>query len=167
MCTYFQIAESMIALVHGEYEQAHTLLQQALVHAEKLGNRFDYMWAQARFGYLALHQGNIRKARQVFAETAEEFRNNKVTSGVVFTLEGMAQLFIVNGNLKNAARLIGFADANHKRKDHPRPLLEQWDVDKVIAACVSKMGEVTFLDAYDEGQIMTLDEAVALALYEQ
>jgi hypothetical protein len=39
-------------------------------------------------------------------------------------------------------------------------------MDKIIAACVAKMGEVAFSDAYDEGQKMTLDEAVAYALQE-
>jgi len=37
-------------------------------------------------------------------------------------------------------------------------------VDKVIAACLAKLGEVAFSEAYDEGQKMTLDEAVAFAL---
>lgn len=167
MWAYFQIAKSMIALVHGDYQQAHTLLQEALVHAEKLGNRFDYMWVQVRFGYLALRQGNIREAQEVFSETAEEFQKNKVTGGVVFTLEGMADLFVAISDPKNAARLIGWADATREGIKDPRTLLEQGDVDKVIAACVSKMGEVAFSDAYDEGQMMTLDEAVVLALNEQ
>jgi len=168
MWTYFQIAKSIVALVHGKYEQVHALLQEALVRAEKLGNRFDYMWTRVRFGYLALRQDNLREARQVFAETAEVFHKNNTTSGVVFTLEGMAQLFIANSNPKNAARLIGWADATRKGKEIPRwPLLEQSDVDKVIAACVSKMGKAAFADAYEEGLVMTLDEAVALAFNEQ
>jgi len=37
-------------------------------------------------------------------------------------------------------------------------------VDKIIAACLTKIGEVAFSDAYDEGQKMTLDEAVTYAL---
>jgi predicted ATPase/DNA-binding XRE family transcriptional regulator len=166
MWVYFQIAKSIIALEHGDYEQAHTLLQETLVHAEKLGNRFDYMWAQVRFGYLALRQGNISEAREVFAETAEEFQKNKVTGGVVFTLEGMAGLLVAISNPPNAARLIGWADATRKGIKDPRTLLEQRDVDKVIATCISKMGEVAFADAYDEGQVMTLDVAVVMAFNE-
>jgi len=46
----------------------------------------------------------------------------------------------------------------------PRPFIEQADVDKIIAACLIKMGEVAFSDAYDEGQAMTLEEAVTYAL---
>jgi hypothetical protein len=154
----------MIAFLQSDFEQAYSLLQETLVQAEKLGNRSDYLWAQVRMAYLALHQNNIGEARQVFIESLEAFQKHKITSGVVFTLEGMAQLFIANSNPRNAARLIGFADANHKRKGHPRPLLEQWDVDKMIALCISMIGESAFLDAYDEGQAITMDEAAALAL---
>jgi len=43
---------------------------------------------------------------------------------------------------------------------------EQSEVDKIIAACLAKMGEVTFSDAYDEGKKMSLNEAVVLAVKE-
>jgi len=46
----------------------------------------------------------------------------------------------------------------------PRPPLEQADVDKIIAACLAKMGEAAFSEAYEEGQKMSLDEAVEFAL---
>lgn len=163
---YFQIIKSIIALEQGDYELAQTLLHMLLVHSEKSGNRWDYLWAQARYGHLALRQGNINEAREVFAGTAVEFQKSKETIAVVFTLEGMAGVFMTIGNLKNAARLIGWADATRKGFSDTRPLLEQREVDKVIAACISKMGEVASADAYAEGQGMTLDEAVALALNE-
>jgi predicted ATPase/DNA-binding XRE family transcriptional regulator len=162
----FQVAKSIIALEHGDYEQAHTLMQEVLVHLEKSGNRIDILWTKARSGHLALREGNIREAREVFAETVQEFQKNKQKIGVVFTLEEMAGIFAATGNPKNAARWIGWADATRKEINDARPLLEQRDVDKVITACISKMGEVAFADAYDEGQGLTLDEAVALALNE-
>ena len=53
------------------------------------------------------------------------------------------------GKLEQSARLIGRAD-----------------VDRIVAACLAKMGEVSFSDVYDEGQKMSLEEAVACALKE-
>ena len=94
------------------------------------------------------------------------FKRIKKRSGLYSHWKEWQELFVAIGNLKNAARLIGWADATRKEINDTRPLLEQRDVDKVIAACISRMGEVAFADAYDEGQVMTLDEAVALALNE-
>jgi len=125
------------------------------------------MWAKVRFGYLTLRRGNINEAREIFAETAKGFQMNKVTCGVIYTLEGKAHVFVAMNNPKTAARLIGWADATRGVIEDPRPLLEQGDVDKVIAACVAKMGEAAYANAYAEGQAMTLDEAVAMALNER
>jgi hypothetical protein len=78
----------------------------------------------------------------------------------------MAGLYVVIGKHLYAARLIGWADATRENIEDRRPVLEQADVDKIIAACLVKLGEVAFSDAYDEGQKMSLEEAVALALGE-
>jgi hypothetical protein len=86
--------------------------------------------------------------------------------GVAFALEGMAGLFIATEKPEHAARLIGWANEMRLKLDDPRPNTEQADIDKIIAACLAKMGEVAFSDAYDDGQKMTLDEAVALAIKE-
>jgi tetratricopeptide (TPR) repeat protein len=160
------LTEGIISLAKGDYEQAHTFLQEALVNAEKLGSRHDYLWAQVYLCYLALRRGNHHKARELFAETVEEFQKNKFMIGFVFTLEGMADLFAAMNNPETAARLIGWADATREDIEDSRPLLEQANVDKVIDACISMIGEAAFSDAYGEGQTMTMDEAVALALNE-
>ena len=47
--------------------------------------------------------------------------------------------------------MIGWADATRKELSDTRPPLEQANVDKIIAACLFKMGEAAFSNAYDEG----------------
>ena len=156
--------KSIIALERGDYEQAQTLQQELLVQTEKIGNRWEYLWTQARSGHLALRMGNIQKAREIFTKTAQEFQKIGEMIGVIFTMEGMAGVLAATGSSKNAARLIGWADAKRKEINNYRPFREQREVDKGIAACISRMGEAAFADAYDEGQGMPLDEAVALAV---
>ncbi len=99
-------------------------------------------------------------------ESARDFQKNKQDRGIVFALEGMASLYVAIKKPDFAARLIGWADATREKIDDTRPTVEQADVDKLIAACLAKMGEVAFSDAYDEGQAMTLDNAIAYALKE-
>jgi hypothetical protein len=76
----------------------------------------------------------------------------------------MANLCVRTGKYEQAARLIGFADAARKRVGDARPHGEQADIDRIISACLLKIGEEVFSDAYDEGQKMTMDEAVSSAL---
>ncbi|HXQ32985.1 MAG TPA: hypothetical protein VN843_03065, partial [Anaerolineales bacterium] len=155
-----------IAAIKGDYEQAYASLQESAVIYEEQGIRMAYLFSRSHLGYLALYQGEINKARAVFSEAVRDLYSDKNEDGVMFTLEGMAGLSVAVGKPDVAARLIGWADMVRKKLSDPRPPIEQADVDKIIAACLIKMGEVAFSDAYDEGQKMTMDEAVAYALDE-
>ena len=142
-------------------------LQESAAIYEEQGIRLAYLFSRAHLGYLALYQGEITNARSIFSETVRDFYSDKNEDGVMFTLEGMGGLSVAVGKPDVAAQLIGWADmVREKFEANPRPPLEQADVDKIIAACLVKMGEVAFSDAYDEGQKMTMDEAVEFALKE-
>jgi len=155
-----------IAAIKGDYEQAYADLQESAAIYEEQGIRLAYLFSRAHLGYLALYQGEITNARSIFSETARDFYSDKNEDGVMFTLEGIGGLSVAVGKPDVAAQLIGWADMVREKLSDPRPPLEQADVDKIIAACLIKMGEVAFSDAYDEGQGMTMDEAVAYALDE-
>jgi len=164
---YLQVTKSLIARLHGDYDEAYTLLQDALVHFEKLGNQFERLWFTVRFGSIALAKGNVKEAREIFIRSAKAFQTNKDKLGVLFSLEEMARLFVLNGNPKIAARLIGWANAMREEINELRPRVEQNDVNKVVEACISTLGEATFTGEYHTGRVMTLNEAVELSLNEQ
>ena len=60
--------------------------------------------------------------------------------------------------------MIGWSDATRKEIGAPRLPIEQDDPDRDNAAINAKIGASAFEIAYDSGQKMTLDEAVAFAL---
>jgi len=159
-------AYEQMALLQGDYEQAHTAIKEALKYADKTGERMAVLWFSADLGYVTLKQGNTIETRGLFTKCVKEFLRDRVEIGIVFAAEGMAGLYVVLGKLEHAARLIGWVDAMRKKLQDPRPPLEQANIDQNIAACLVKMGEVAFSDAYDEGQKLSLDEAVAFALEE-
>ena len=155
-----------IALLQGDFEKARAYLQDSSIINIEIGNRLGYLWDRVDLGYVAFREDNLTEARDRFVETAQDFQKDKNTIGVIYTLEGMAGLYVATNKPAIAARLIGWTDAERKTIGDTRPVLERADVDKIIAACLAKMGEVAFSDAYDEGQEMSLDEAVAYALKE-
>jgi tetratricopeptide (TPR) repeat protein len=154
----------IIAFSCGDSEEAYRGLQKSIEISQEYGDRMIYSWSRAFLGYLFLQQGNITGARDIFVDTTHNFQKDQIVIGVVFSLEGMASYYVVIGKHLYAARLIGWADATREKIDDRRPVLEQADVDKIIVACLAKLGEVAFSDAYDEGQKMSLEEAVAFAL---
>jgi tetratricopeptide (TPR) repeat protein len=156
-----------IELARGDFEKARAYLQENARIAHELGNRQDYLWSRVHLGYIVLREGMIGEARQLFMEAALDFQRDEYLIGIIFTLEGIAELYVSVGKPEHAARLIGWAEAMRKKLGDSRPLLEQANVDKIIAACLVKMGEAEFSDAYDEGGKLTMDEAVELALQER
>jgi len=161
-----KVAKSRLALLQGDYEQAGTLLQEILFAAQESGNRMSYLWNRAHLGQVALRTGNVAESHQMFADTARDFQKDGHTIGVVFGLEGIATVLIATGKPEKAARLIGCADATREQIPDVRPLIEEADMYRNMAAILSRIGPSGFEVAYDEGRSMTLDEAVAYALEE-
>jgi len=158
-----KIVKSLILSMRGEYEQASAMLQEVIAAAEETGNIMLQLWAEVRLGYVALRFGNLGEARQMFNQTAHHFAKDNFTIGTVFALEGMSGLYMTIDKPECAARLVGWADLMRQKLYDPRANIEQADVDQIIAACLAKMGEAAFSDIYEEGQKMSLDEALAFA----
>lgn len=70
------------------------------------------------------------------------------------------------GKLEQSARLISRTEATREKIRGPPVPKEHADLDRIIAAWLAKMGAVSFSDVYDEGQKMSLEEAVVFALKE-
>ena len=159
-------AYGQIALMRGEYEQARAYFQEDAAKSNESGGRIEYLWALVRLGLAELRAGNIAEARQILTETARNFQQDGSRIGVVISLEWMASLYIAVNKTEIAARLIGWADTTREVISDSRPLLEQADVDRDIAAVVSRIGSAAYQVAYEKGRAMTIDEAVTYALEE-
>ena len=94
----------------------------------------------ARVGAISFEPGRLEEARGIFAETIQDFHKDAYTAGIVFTLEGIAAFLIVTGKPEKAARLIGCADATRERIRDIRPLIEEADMYRNMAAILSKIG---------------------------
>jgi predicted ATPase/DNA-binding SARP family transcriptional activator len=156
-------AYGQLASVHGDLVKARAYFEENARIGLQVGSRQDYLWSRVRLGYVALREGNLTEANDCFSEPAQRFQEDKNEGGVAFTLEGMAGLFIALAKPEPAARLIGWADATREKINDTRPLIEQADVDRDIAAIRAQIGQVAFSDQYGRGKNMTLDEAVVCA----
>lgn len=153
-----------IAFSRGDFEQARASVQESIAISQEIGNRNNYLWSRAHLGYISLRQADMLEAHAIFSETAQDFNNDHIEIGVVYTLEGLASLSVLAGNPDKATRLIGWADTTRKKTGGLRPPIEQNAVDQDSAACRLSLGEVAFSQAYEAGQVMTLEQAVAYAL---
>jgi predicted ATPase/DNA-binding CsgD family transcriptional regulator len=157
-------AKSTLALMRSDYEAAYAQLQEVAAFTQESGDRMGYLWTRAFMGTVALRAGNLMEAHQIFIKTAQSFQKNGNTIGVTYALEGLAGVYAAAGKPELAARLIGWADASRAKIINPRPFLEQVNVDKDVAAIITRTGASAYQVAYGSGRDMTMDQAVALVL---
>ena len=94
-----------IAGLKGDYEQAYIYLRESAVFSEQFGFRIGYLFTRSLLGYLALQQGKITEAHEIFTQTVRSFFDDKNEIGVAFNLEGMAGLSAAVGKHEMAAQL--------------------------------------------------------------
>ncbi len=148
----------------GNYGRAYEYYEEALMLCQITGNHFLSLWIRVHIAYIFMQQGDIQQAREMFEDTVRDMQKADVMIGVVYAIEGLASLN--HDRPKRVAQLFAWADTMRMKIGDQRPPLEQADIDRIVAQCLVQMGENAFSDAYEEGQEMTLDEAIAYAVGE-
>jgi predicted ATPase/class 3 adenylate cyclase len=155
----------VIALREGDYEQARAYLEECISLLRENGHDVD-LWIFAHLGYVALRQGDTARARSLFIKVQQGFKESKSKIGMIYIVEGLASLAVLQGQPVRAIRLFAWADVMRKTVGDARPANEQADVDRDLAAIRAQLDEATIVAAQAAGRAMTLDEAVAFALQE-
>jgi predicted ATPase/class 3 adenylate cyclase len=147
----------------GDYERAGRFYKQNLEFFQELGRRhleIDFM----NLAWVQLHIRDFHKAKALFKESLElskDLGNKYVMAGC---LMGFAGILAMIGKPDKAARLFGASESLLKgiarRMDAP----DQKEFDHYVAVAREQLDKATFSKAWAEGQKMSLNEALDLAL---
>lgn len=152
-----------IAYWQGDYEQAYTYYQKAVLLRENDGTFFD-LWPRVAMAYASLRMGNITEAKEQLGDSAQAFSKIGLMAGMVYSIEGLASLYVNQGQPKWAVQLLAWADAMREEIQDRRPTVEQNSVEADLAQIFSQMSGADFEEAYERGREMSVDQALALAL---
>jgi hypothetical protein len=111
-------------------------------------------------------QGELPRARKMFADCIRNSQKAGLTMAVVFAVEGMAGLDVNQGRLERAAQLFAWADAMRESIRDTRPSVEKASIEKDLAVIHSKIDDAEFTRLSAEGRKMTVEQAIALAVEE-
>lgn len=145
----------------GKYRQACDYLERSLSISHQTGDRLYNYWAYNQLGYVFLRMGEIDEAQEVFTKNIKQFKEVNIISGVVCSVEGLASLATYLGQLDRAVRLFAWADATREATHARRPPAEQADVERDRVEILAMMGEDTVAVVYAEGEMMTMEQAIA------
>jgi hypothetical protein len=108
--------------------------------------------------------GNLTEAIPIYRETIIFFQNSGQRGAVAHQLECFAFIAIRQERGEQAAKLLSVADTLRERSNSRRIPQEQMEYDKYIADLKIGLGEESFIQCWNEGKSMTMEQAIQLAL---
>lgn len=149
----------------GDYAKAQAYYKECLALIDQTGGLSTMAgWILVKFGHAAIGQGNVVNARNFLDQSIQNFKRANEKIGIVFAVEGLARLALMQAQPAETVCLVAWADSIRKSIDNPRPQIEQADVDNDIAKCRAMLTPNAFDEAHARGCAMTMEQGMAYAL---
>jgi predicted ATPase/class 3 adenylate cyclase len=155
-----------LAYHERNYELAKIYYESCLSWASQKCLPLPAAWANARLGYLYTRLGDGDNARRYFREALIPYLEGSTRVGVLFTIDGVASLAVTERQWEKAIRLFSWASKLREDYGELRPPVEQAAVDRDLDTIHSHVNGPEFARLAAEGSILTMDQAIALALDE-
>jgi predicted ATPase/transcriptional regulator with XRE-family HTH domain len=154
------------ATLRGDLSEAQAMLEEVLATARGLKIRNFVAYALENLATVSTLQGNHEQAAVELRETLLLGRELGDRYLLVFALADLAKLEVARGRLARAVRLGGMVAGLQELLGIAMAPMEDQDREQVLARARADLGEAPFRRAWESGQGLSLDEAVADALEE-
>lgn len=152
------------ARMQGDHARAAALFEQSLAMWREWGDPQTIAWTLHNMGDLALDRGEPAKARRLYDESLALRRESDDRPALATSLEGFAALAAACGQPHRAFHLAGAAAALHQAVGIFASPVEQITLAQWLDVAGETLNPAGAFTAFEEGQRMTLDEALACAL---
>jgi hypothetical protein len=148
----------------GEYERAAALQEEALARCRQMNIRYATVWFLASLGCVLQAQGDHLRVAAYLQEALVLGREIDARGVLADAVEGTAWFAAAQGQVTWAAHLGGAAEALREALGAAlHPVLHAGH-EQAVQAMRAALGEAACAAAWAEGQALSLEEAVALAL---
>jgi predicted ATPase len=156
-----------IARAEGNYELAKKYSSEGLEIARELGGKMQIASASVNLGFVAVYDGELNSARSLFVESLARARELDSKPGVAFALLGFASAAATEKQARRAVHLLAVVDTLLEGGDKGSlDPADEAEYKRNLALARAQLDEAVFNAAWAEGQKMTVEQAVELALKE-
>jgi predicted ATPase/DNA-binding XRE family transcriptional regulator len=164
-----------VAWVQGDYELAAKRFEEGLRMSQEAGYKHPMFHAYYGLGRVAQSQDDYAAARTYYEEMLDMWQQRinykwywlkTYACAVAYPLDALAVLAAVQNKMERAAQLLGAAENLYVPLRFEMSAKERAEHDQAISSARAALGEGAFAKAWEEGQILTLDKAIAYALRE-
>lgn len=154
----------VLAWDRGEWERAARLTQDVLEVYRQLRNQWGIRHSLCILGYIARDEGRYTDAVMLFHQALEIDRGRDNLWDIAFDLEGLATVEAATGAADRAAVLVGAATAIRDRIHAPLHPAGRAHNKTYLGPAQSQMGNARWLEAWNIGTEMALEQVVDYAL---
>jgi predicted ATPase/transcriptional regulator with XRE-family HTH domain len=150
----------------GDSLPAATLLEESLGIFRELENKGDIPRVLGHLARVVHSQGDDRRATGLFQECLALWRERGNKAGVAGCLEGLAGMAAVSGEPIRATHVFAAAarlSETISRHLHQRPI-DSAKYEQTVGMARAQLETATFAAAWAQGQMLTLEQAIAEAL---
>jgi tetratricopeptide (TPR) repeat protein len=153
---------AIVARLDGDVDRARSLAQDSLRRHRRIGDRFGTTDALHVVGRIVLEQGDLDTAEACFLEALANDEEVGNQTGMAIVLDNLAARAGAEGRHLEAVRLAGASEAiKEAAGGHaPPPFIDLPDPRDTAREA---LGDAAVDAAWEEGQAMTLEQALAYA----
>jgi tetratricopeptide (TPR) repeat protein len=158
-----------LACEKGDFDRAKRKYLEALSVSKEIGDRFLEADSYIGICKVLIAQDKFDPVRKFLADALEISQQSLDLQKIFCVLESFAFLAEyemrtdADAGLERAAILLGATHAWHVKWQLTRTPRERAEREKAIASVREALGEAAFAAAWEEGQAMTLEQAIAYA----
>lgn len=156
--------DSWLAMVEDDYARSHKLLAESLHLMREEGDHVRLAAALWRLGHLCWLERHYAQSLTAFTESLTLRLDLKSRRGIAYAIDGVAWVAASTGQAQLAVRLFGATDTHFSAMDTHFHPIEQPAHDAALSAARQALDAATFTTAWAEGQALSLEEAITLAL---
>lgn len=153
-----------LARLQGDDELARSYYEECLALTRETGEAIREAMQYENLGILAYRRGEFEPSRRLILRGLALSRQLGSTYGLASHLATLAGPVAALGRPREAARLLGAANAHLQALGTDQQPADQPDIRRFLESVVQSLGEDEFEAEWQIGQAMTLDEAVDWAL---
>jgi predicted ATPase/transcriptional regulator with XRE-family HTH domain len=159
---YAMILIGLVHLIQGETRAARALLEEGLALARGGGWRERMAWGIFGLGWTAFFEKRYEAARTLFEDGLALVHavGNRVF--MAFYLEGLAGVSVMQGQLRQAARLWGTAHGLRGALDAAVPTVMLQTYEQLRKRAQFQLGEEAFTTLWDQGRTMTQEQLLTI-----
>jgi tetratricopeptide (TPR) repeat protein len=154
----------IVVYSQGNFIKAQVLYEESLAICRELGEKWIMAHVLLNLGHVAYGQGDYAGARALYEEDLMICHELGDKDGLAFALSGLADVLCTEVQDTRSARVQGAVSSFMKELGTSLEPIEQTGFNKTATTLKEILGEENYKKEFEAGEVLSLEQAINLAL---